>query len=134
MEASPNKIIICICKDCSSECPCRERGYCSKYCAHCKGDCGKPKPIKIEKLSISKKIQEKEKIGKKYYALLVGGTYVKVHYTLNNEDWVEPKANLALAWVEEKDRYTHYFLFKLCMIRIFMLILIFSDSYLCIIC
>lgn len=123
MEEQLNKITICLCKDCTQACPCKtERGYCSRYCAHCKGDCGKPLPIRVDEKLISSKVKEIPKIGKKYYALSVGGMYIKIYYTKNAEDFVEPQVNLAVAWVEEKDDNTHYFLFKLCMFLLFSLI------------
>jgi len=52
-------------------------------------------------------------IKRKYYALHVGGKFVKIHYLLNNTEWLVPNENLAIAWVEEKDTRQHYFLFRL---------------------
>ena len=50
---------------------------------------------------------------KPYYALSIGGKAVTVHYVRNKQEWIDPKPNIALAWVEEKDHLTHYFLFYL---------------------
>lgn len=52
---------------------------------------------------------------KQYFELSVAGQRLKIRYILHNEEFVEPKEDnrMAVAWLEEKDKNTHYFLFKL---------------------
>lgn len=60
-----------------------------------------------------KKGSDDGKVTKPYYVLSIGGKAVTVHYVRNKQEWIEPKPDLAIAWVEERDTLTHYFLFYL---------------------
>lgn len=49
-----------------------------------------------------------------YYVLSVGGAHVKTHYVKDETEWVDPKPDLAIAWLEGKSKTRkHYFLFFL---------------------
>lgn len=50
---------------------------------------------------------------KPYYALFIGGLQVKIRYIANDAEVSLLSPELALAWLEEKDRKIHYFLFQL---------------------
>ncbi len=52
-------------------------------------------------------------MAEKYYQLSVGGSLIRIHYVINDTQWVVPRQDLAVAWLEPTDRRTHYFLFKL---------------------
>ena len=56
---------------------------------------------------------------KAYYALYVNGEHIRVHYLRDDgADWPgELRPGYAVAWVEEKTRNVHFFLFRLGTIR-----------------
>jgi len=69
---------------------------------------------------------------KPYYALSVGGRYIKIHYVRQQEEYIDPSPDIAVAWIEEKDTRMHYFLFQLGKVTKnigYMLIFVGDSSY-----
>ncbi|MCA1806820.1 MAG: hypothetical protein LC687_03000 [Actinobacteria bacterium] len=63
-----------------------------------------------------------DKAGTPMIALYLNGSRLHVKYMRGNEErWTAPEQGLALAWVEDNDSLTHYFLFKLGTLPCFVL-------------